>query len=633
MVEVARRLTQAGHQVSQVETANDIFDAVRRDHPELLLLAPSSPSIDVANICKRIRLDYLDVPVFIVCLSDAPGSESSAAETFAEADGHLSISKDEKNLVDRVEDFIRIQRAENSLRQHSERLSAITAVQQEMAAAAPDQDGIMKLAASRAQQLTGADGAFIEVVEGDEIVFRAASGANASQFGVRLRMGVSFSAMAIRNDEILRCHDTELDPRVNCEECRTAGIRSMVVVPLRHQYNSMGALRVFSSRPNAFGEAEVQSLQLVTHFMSAAINQAVAFGAKQALLAEHTRTIVALRESEERFRSAFDHAAIGMALVATSGKWMKINRTLSEIIGYTENELRSLYFHSLTHPGDAENHHSQVSRLLLGEIGILRIEERCFHKSGTVVWVFLSVSLVRDAKGKPLYLIAQIEDITERRRADEQIKSSLREKEVLLKEIHHRVKNNLQVISSLLRLQSGYVKDSSTQELFRESQYRVRSMALIHEKLYKSQDLARIDFNEYLLSLVAMLFRSYGTHSQLVNLETHIDQVFLNIDTAIPVGLLINELVSNSLKYAFPNHRAGIIRIDFQKGLNDEFILGFRDDGVGLPEEFDLDNIPTLGLRLVKILASQIGGKLTFHRNGGTEFTVTFREQKEKDRK
>jgi two-component sensor histidine kinase len=244
----------------------------------------------------------------------------------------------------------------------------------------------------------------------------------------------------------------------------------------------------------------------------------------------------------------------------------------------------------------------------------------------------LSVSLLRDGKGKPLYFIVQIQNITERTRADEQVQSSLREKEVLLKEIHHRVKNNLQVISSLLRLQSGYVKDENAKELFRESQNRVRSMALIHQKLYQSQDLARIDFNEYLLSLLAMLFRSYGTHSGTVNLETHVDPIFLDIDTAIPVGLLVNELVSNSLSYAFPENRPGTIRIDFRAVRDEEFALTLRDDGVGFPPEFDLDKVPTLDFRLVKILTSQLGGTLSCHRNGGTEFTLTFKEQKDKER-
>lgn len=627
-------LSEAGYQVLRADSEAEALTIVQREHPALVLLGLNSPSLDAAQVCARLKADSSDLAVILLNVIGAdPAGEEGVANHHPEPDGYLSASISHEELLERIAVFLRIQRAERSLRQHADRLSAITAIQQEIAAAAPDQDSIMKLAASRAQQLTRADGAVIELVEGNELVYRSASGSIASYVGRRLSMESSFSGRAIRTDEILRCDDAESDSRMNLEECRTGRIRSAVVVPLRHQYNSIGALRVVSSRPGAFEDADIQTLQLVAHFMSAAINQAVAFGAKQALLAEHTRTIVALRESEERFRSAFDYAAIGMALVATNGKWMKVNRSLCEIVGYPEKEFRSLYFHSLTHPEDVEEHQARVRSLLAGKTGAFQMEERYLHKSGSVVWVFLSVSLLRDGKGNPLYFIAQIQNITERKRADEQVKTSLREKEVLLKEIHHRVKNNLQVISSLLRLQSGYVKDENAKELFRESQNRVRSMALIHQKLYQSQDLARIDFNEYLLSLLAMLFRSYGTHSGTVNLETHVDPVFLDIDTAIPVGLLVNELVSNSLKYAFPENRAGAIRIDFHSAGNGEFVLALRDDGVGLPGEFDLDKVPTLGLRLVKILTSQLGGTLTFHRNGGTEFTVTFREQKDRERK
>jgi PAS domain S-box-containing protein len=404
------------------------------------------------------------------------------------------------------------------------------------------------------------------------------------------------------------------------------------MVPLRHQFNSVGVLKVVSTRPRAFDEPDIQALQMVVHFMATAINQVVALGAKQALLAEHSRTIVAFRESEARFRNAFDHAAIGMALMAVDGCWMKANQVLCRILGYDEEELRKLIFQTRVHPEDVAGYLAEADRLRAGEKGNFQMELRYLHKNGATLWILLSVSMLRDAMGDPLHLIAQIQDITEKKHAEEQVKISLREKDFLLKEIHHRVKNNLQVISSLLSLQSGYIRDGEILELFRESQNRVRSMALIHEKLYQSQDLGQIDFGEYVLNLVSMLFHSYRTHSGSVKLETRIDPVFLNIDTAIPVGLLINELVSNSLKYAFPAGRSGTIFIELRAEANQQFTLCFRDDGIGVPEEFDLDKTGTLGLRLVKILTSQIGGELAFHRNGGTQFVITFREQKDKDK-
>ncbi len=193
----------------------------------------------------------------------------------------------------------------------------------------------------------------------------------------------------------------------------------------------------------------------------------------------------------------------------------------------------------------------------------------------------MEASISKFEIGGERVLTVRLRDITERKRAEEQIKNSLHEKEVLLKEIHHRVKNNLQVVSSLLSLQSGYPRVESVRDLFVESQNRVKSMALIHEKLYQSQDLANIDFSDYIESLAHHLFHSYTANPDLVTLTTDVD-VSLDIDHAIPCGLIVNELLSNSLKHAFPDERRGAINLYFH--VNDtHFTLRFADDGGGLP--------------------------------------------------
>ena len=216
----------------------------------------------------------------------------------------------------------------------------------------------------------------------------------------------------------------------------------------------------------------------------------------------------------------------------------------------------------------------------------------------------------------------------ERKRMEEQIKASLREKEMLLREIHHRVKNNMQLISSLLRLQSGYIKDKKYIEMLKESQNRIRSMAFIHEKLYQSKDLANIDFNGYIKNLADDLFRSYGA-SISIALKTDIEGVSLEIDTAIPCGLIINELVSNSLKHAFPEDREGEIKIALRRTDRNEVELVVSDDGIGIPEDLDFRNTESLGLQLVTSLAeSQLQGKTELNRAKGTEFRIKFKERK-----
>ena len=223
-----------------------------------------------------------------------------------------------------------------------------------------------------------------------------------------------------------------------------------------------------------------------------------------------------------------------------------------------------------------------------------------------------------------LYAQAQ-QEIAERKRAEEQIKASLAEKEVLLKEIHHRVKNNLQVISSLLYLQSKSIEDKAALQMFQESQNRVRSMAFIHERLYQSQDLARVDFAEYVRSLTNYLFRSYGVSTDVIQLKINMDDLPLGIDTAIPCGLIVNELVSNSLKYAFPDGRGGEIRIELRSDGDNRIALMVSDDGVGLPEDLDFRKTESLGLQLVNNLSvAQLEGAIDLDRRGGTTFRITF---------
>ncbi|MBV8887711.1 MAG: hypothetical protein JO235_27465, partial [Chroococcidiopsidaceae cyanobacterium CP_BM_RX_35] len=222
-------------------------------------------------------------------------------------------------------------------------------------------------------------------------------------------------------------------------------------------------------------------------------------------------------------------------------------------------------------------------------------------------------------------------EIAERHRVEEelqlsatQIKASLAEKEVLFKEIHHRVKNNLQIISSLLNLQAEYIHDKRDLELFKVSQKRIETMALIHEKLYQSKDLARIEFSEYIQDLVSSLVCSYEVNSSTIHLEMNTEQVLLGLDTAIPCGLIINELVLNSLKHAFPDGRPGEIHISFHVESNNKIILIISDNGIGFPPGIDFRDTESLGLQLVNSLICQISGHIRMKVNQGTEFQINF---------
>jgi len=234
----------------------------------------------------------------------------------------------------------------------------------------------------------------------------------------------------------------------------------------------------------------------------------------------------------------------------------------------------------------------------------------------------MTTSPILNADGKVLQVVEITQDITERKQAEEQVQRSLDEKTVMLKEIHHRVKNNMQVISSLLNLQAREIADVSVRALFEESRNRISSMALIHERLYRSRDFAHVDFREYLKRLtedIAQTFKRSG-----VNILVEMESVELDVNAGIPCGLIVNELISNSLKHAFPGNRKGTIRVGIIRNGEGDNLLFVADDGIGIAPDIDYHNSTTLGLKLVYVLSGQIHGTIALSADGGTKFSITF---------
>jgi len=252
-------------------------------------------------------------------------------------------------------------------------------------------------------------------------------------------------------------------------------------------------------------------------------------------------------------------------------------------------------------------------------------EHRIIRRDGEIRYVAIRIKVIPATENQIAHVYGTVQDITKRKIAEEKLKESLEEKEMLVKEIHHRVKNNLMVISSLLNLQSQYIKDKRVLDIFRESQNRAKSMALIHERLYRSTDLKKIDFGDYIHTLATDLFHTYVPDSSRVKLKMDVENVMVDINTTVPLGLIVNELVTNSMKYAFPEGKEGEINIEFHKH-EDEFILTVSDNGVGFPEDLDYKNTDSLGLQLVNNLVGQIDGEIMLDRSQGTKFKIIFKE-------
>ncbi len=335
----------------------------------------------------------------------------------------------------------------------------------------------------------------------------------------------------------------------------------------------------------------------------------------------------AIRESEERFRQLAENIQNSFWLVSAElTDLLYISPAYEQIWGRSREELYAepLKCMESVHPEDKHLLQEAMRRVLQGES--TSTEYRIIRPDGTIRWLCDRAFPIYDESGK-VYRIAGIcEDISDRKFTESRIQAALREKEILLKEIHHRVKNNMQVVSSLLQLQAQYIEDERTLALFEESQTRIHSMALIHEQLYQSENLDRIDLPIYVENLVANLYQSFGCCNTSIQFNLNIDPIYLNIETAIPCGLIINELVSNSLKYAFAQNSGGEININFNQINPQQFHLSIQDNGSGFPTGFDVENAETLGVRLVRMLTHQLDGTLVIDSQCGTCYHITFLE-------
>jgi PAS domain S-box-containing protein len=335
----------------------------------------------------------------------------------------------------------------------------------------------------------------------------------------------------------------------------------------------------------------------------------------------------ALEETRERFRVAFHASPDPMVIVRLSDRVVvDVNEGFVVSSGYAAEQVVGKRSEETPYWKDDESRNRLYETIKdQGRVDNMETEFRV--SSGELKPGLLSARIMTLAD-EP-HMLVLVKDISQLKTAEEQLRNSLSEKEILLKEIHHRVKNNLQVISGLLNLQAHHINDPKGRMIYKESQNRVITMALIHEDLYQSADLSSVDLGGYIENLAENLFNSYKVGHDRVKLELDVEHTDMVVDTAIPCGLIINELISNALKHGFPDDRAGTVTVRFRPMEEKYYYLEVSDDGIGLPPELDINETSTLGMQLVKVIVEQLAGSMEVEREQGTSFKIHFAEHLE----
>jgi PAS domain S-box-containing protein len=391
--------------------------------------------------------------------------------------------------------------------------------------------------------------------------------------------------------------------------------------------------------------AEIIKLKGVTHLLSISRD-----------IAERKKTEKALKDSEEKYRLLIEQAADGIFVGDKDGNFIEVNSKACELSKYSQKELLKMNMSELFTEEERRRVPLRYDLLMKGET--VKSERMLTRKNGNLIPIEMNTrqmpngtyqAIIRNIsdrrKAEEFMLKYQEEleklvkkrtkeiertnlqlktEVTERQKSEELIKIQLKEKEILLKEIHHRVKNNMQVIISLLNLQASTINDAKILDLYRESQNRIKSMALIHEKLYQSKDFSHIDFSDYLSSLAVYFSQIYQFENTTIDIVTKAHKIPFEFDTAITLGLIVNELVSNAMKYAFKHQTKGKITIELKKTRGNKIMLLLFDNGCGIPKSINYKKTKSLGLQLVCSLTEQIGGTLTLDNTKGAHFQIVF---------
>ena len=402
--------------------------------------------------------------------------------------------------------------------------------------------------------------------------------------------------------------------------CHAESIGALAVFPLEYEHRHLGDIVAYFDAPRQFTEEEVQLTQTIVTYIAIALTRKQAEKALKSSqqfiqrIADTTPSILYIYDIEEH-RNIY------------------CNQAITHLLGYTTSEIQAMgdsLLRKVIHPDDLEKvkeHYEIICNKKPEENSedLFVFEYRMLDIHGKWKWFYSQETVfLCNADGTVKQTIGTASDITKLKEVESRLQSSLVDKEVLLREVHHRVKNNLSLVDSLLSMQARYINDAEALRAISDSQRRIHTMSLIHEQLYQSHDVDKVDFCEYLQRLVGNLYSSTNFNASQVELKLDIKPTLLNIDKAISVGLIVNELLTNAFKYAFPNDRKGLIEVILYKSIDDRDLhLIIRDNGIGIPENVDFNGTASLGLRLVRILTQQLRASLDLSCSVGTSFHLT----------
>lgn len=398
--------------------------------------------------------------------------------------------------------------------------------------------------------------------------------------------------------------------------CKSENIGALAVFPLRYEQRHLGDIVTYFDVPRHFTEEEVQLTETIVTYIAIAITR------KQAEQA--------LKESQQFIQRITDTTPnIIYIYDIEENRNIYCNQTIHQVLGYTPLEIEAMgdsLLNCVIHPDDLpkiQQHYASVRHKKFEDLFLF--EYRMKDNHGKWKWFYSQETVfLRNPDGTVKQTIGAASDITQLKEVETRLQESLAEKEVLLREVHHRVKNNLSVVDSLLSMQARYISDVQALKSLSDSQRRIHTMSLIHEQLYHSQDLGKVDFCEYLQRLVVNLYSSSNFSADQIELKLDLSSILLNIDIAISLGLIVNELLTNAFKHAFPNDMKGLIEVILHQDDEGKLHLTIRDNGIGIPQNINIYSTASLGLRLVKILTQQLRANLDLSCSQGTSFHFIF---------